>query len=41
MYAILGAIIGIILSRLIIKPVERKKIREECIRDGLAPCDAR
>ena len=37
MYAIIGVIIGFILHYLVIRPLERKRIREECIRDGLVP----
>lgn len=36
-YAIIGFIIGLALQRFIIKPIERKRIREELIRDGIVP----
>lgn len=36
-WTIIGFLIGIILYNFVIKPIERKKIREECIRDGLVP----
>jgi len=37
MYALIGAIIGLLIYHAVIKPMERKRIRKECIRDGLAP----
>lgn len=38
-FAIFGVAIGLLLYRLIITPIQRKKAREECIRDGLVPRD--
>lgn len=38
-YAIFGFAIGLLINRLIIAPIERKKAREKCIRDGLVPRD--
>lgn len=38
-YAIFGVVIGLLINRLIIAPIERKKAREKCIRDGLVPRD--
>ena len=35
--AIIGFLTGVIINYFIIKPIERKKIREECIRGGLVP----
>ena len=37
--AIFGVAIGLLLYRLIIVPIQIKKAREECIRDGLVPRD--
>ena len=37
MHIAIGIAIGIILYKLIIIPIERRKIREECIQKGLAP----
>ena len=37
MYAIIGVIIGLFLRNLVYEPYKRKKIRAECIREGLAP----
>lgn len=38
-FAIFGVVIGLLLYRLIITPIQRKKAREKCIRDGLVPRD--
>jgi hypothetical protein len=38
-FAIFGVVIGLLLYRLIITPIQIKKAREECIRDGLVPRD--
>lgn len=38
-FAIFGIVMGLLLHRLIITPVQRKKAREECIREGLVPKD--
>jgi len=38
-FALFGVVIGLLLNNLIIKPTQRKKAREECIRDGLVPRD--
>lgn len=37
MWALFGIMVGMILHRFIIAPIERKKVREECIRKGLVP----
>lgn len=37
MYAIIGIAIGILVNQLIIKPLECKRIRRECVRNGLIP----
>jgi hypothetical protein len=37
MYAIIGMVIGLILDCLIIKPIQHKRIREKCVKDGLVP----
>lgn len=38
-FDLFGVAIGLWLYRLIIVPIQRKKAREECIRDGLVPKD--
>ena len=38
-FAIFGFAIGLLLYRLIITPIQSKKARQECIRDGLVPRD--
>ena len=38
-FALFGVAIGLLLYRLIITPIQIKKVREECIRDGLVPRD--
>ena len=38
---IIGVTIGLMLNHLIIKPILRRKAREQCIRDGLVPKDFR
>lgn len=38
-FAVIGMVIGRCLYHLIITPIQRKKAREECIRDGLVPHD--
>lgn len=37
MYAIIGICIGLLLYRIIIKPIEVKKARDWCIQQGLTP----
>lgn len=37
MYAIIGFIIGLAIYQCVIRPIERKRIREELIRDGIVP----
>lgn len=37
MYAIIGIAVGLILDYLIIRPIQHKQIREECVKDGLVP----
>jgi hypothetical protein len=37
MYALIGAIIGLLIYHAVIKPIERKRYREMCIKEGLAP----
>ena len=34
MWGIIGVIIGLVLYRLIMVPIERKRYRDECIRKG-------
>ena len=36
-FAIFGVAIGLLLYRLFITPIQIKKAREKCIRDGLVP----
>jgi len=36
-YALIGFGIGVLLNHLIIKPIERKRIRKQCIEEGLVP----
>ena len=38
-FAIFGVVMGLCLHRLIIAPIQRKKARDECIRDSLVPRD--
>lgn len=38
-FDIFGVAIGLLLYRLIIKPIKIKKAREKCIQDGLVPRD--
>ena len=38
-FSLCGVAMGLLLYRLIITPIRVKKIREECIRDGLVPRD--
>ena len=38
-FALFGVAMGLLLNYLIITPIQRKKTREECIRDGLVPRD--
>lgn len=38
-FALFGVAMGLLLNHLIIKPIRRKKAREECVRDGLVPRD--
>ena len=37
MYVLIGVIIGLLFNHAVIKPIERKRYREMCIREGLAP----
>lgn len=37
MWVLVGVVVGLILHRFIIAPIERKKVREECISKGLVP----
>ena len=37
MYAFIGLIIGLAIHQCVIRPIERKRIREELIRDGIVP----
>ena len=37
MWAIAGIFVGILFYKLVIIPIERKKVREECVRKGLVP----
>ena len=37
MYGMIGVMVGLLLRYLIIEPIRRKRIREECVRDGLVP----
>ena len=39
MYAVVGVIIGLILNRLVIYPIYRKRLHDECIKEGLIPKD--
>lgn len=37
MYAIIGIVVGLLMYRLIITPIERRKARKWCIEHGLVP----
>ena len=37
MYGLIGVVIGLLLNFLIIKPIEKRRFQDECIRTGLAP----
>jgi len=37
MNVLIGVIIGLLFYLAVIKPIERKRYREMCIREGLAP----
>lgn len=37
MYALIGAIVWLLVYCAVIRPMERKHYREMCIREGLAP----
>ena len=39
MYALIGIVIGFVLNRLLIAPIERMKNREECVKRELVPKD--
>ena len=37
MYGLIGVVIGLLINWLIIQPIEKRKIRKECIEKGLIP----
>lgn len=37
MNVLIGMVIGLLLYLTVIKPIERKRYREMCIREGLVP----
>lgn len=39
MYVIIGIVTGIIINHYIIKPMERRRIRRQLVRDGIIPWD--
>lgn len=40
MYALIGAVVGILVDVLVIKPIERRRIRKELIEKGIVPKEA-
>ena len=37
MNALIGLVVGLLFHLFVIKPIERKRYHEMCIREGLAP----
>lgn len=37
MYVLIGVVVGILANELVIKPIERKRIRKELIEKGIIP----